>query len=76
MMCKRCGQCCYYIFKGKRKKCKYLLRVGNTNITICRIYENRLGKVLDYDEKTHSTVRCCRREEDYRIFLGCPLNRK
>ena len=23
--CVRCGKCCYYIFEGKLKKCKYLM---------------------------------------------------
>ena len=45
--CKRCGKCCYYIFKEIKYKCKYLIVKKGSKITSCRIYHNRFGLLIN-----------------------------
>ena len=66
ILCKRCGQCCYYVLDGKTKKCKYL--VVHKHLTSCRIYRNRL------DTKIDENIYCIERKDDKRIFKNCPFN--
>ena len=69
--CNRCGKCCYIRWKGKKKKCKYLIRF--TNVTVCRIYDNRLGnKMGEIDGKK---FHCVDREVVLDDFAGCPYNK-
>jgi len=73
--CKRCGACCHYFLDGKMRKCKFLIRISD-RITACRIYDHRLGQIIDISQKDLGVfVRCVNRSEDQRLFLGCPLNR-
>jgi len=66
--CKRCGQCCtYYDKEGKRKVCRFLVRIGS-NITACRIYPNRLGTEID------EGVYCGKVEGRAFDYEGCPFN--
>ena len=70
--CLNCGQCCFYEIAGVKKKCKYLVQLKSR--TICRIYKNRLGVIIDYDPQKERFICCALRSKDPRIFINCPLN--
>ena len=74
-LCRRCGQCCYFVADGKRRKCKYLVVIGTKSS--CRIYneKTRLGRLL-YTMKDGTPVRCAGRLDSKRIIKGvdCPFN--
>lgn len=65
-VCKRCGQCCYLI--GSNKKCKHLILLPS-GLTLCRIYKTRLGADCG------NGIRCIERDQDGRLFQGCPYNK-
>ena len=73
--CKRCGECCYYIHNGVRKKCKFLVKLKTT--TYCRIYNqnNRLYRVLAVNNDG-TKITCNLREDVNEGYEGCPLNNK
>lgn len=65
-----CGKCCWIRWKGKKKKCKHLVRLGKR--TLCRTYKTRLGKLIGkIDEKK---VYCIERKDSKFDYVGCPLN--
>ena len=69
--CKRCGKCCYIYLDGNKKKCKYLVPVGN-NRYACRVYKTRLDKVIAIiDDKK---VFCRLRKDSPIDYPGCPFN--
>lgn len=74
IVCKRCGACCYHFIDGKIKKCKFLMRLSS-NRTLCRIYDNRLGKVL-YNDKKGFIIVCKNRLDVKKHFPNCPYNEK
>lgn len=47
MNCKRCGECCHYVYNGKRYRCMFLVVRKNSKITTCRIYKTRLGTLIN-----------------------------
>jgi len=71
--CRRCGNCCYYLLNGRKKKCKYLVIIGST--TLCRVYNNRLGRLLDEDYNGDK-IYCLRISELEDKPLGCAYNKK
>ena len=71
--CKRCGLCCHYYFKGKLKKCKFLIEHKN-GLTSCRNYRSRLGRLLDFDERTFRRIVCVERKNAPYNYPGCPYN--
>jgi len=70
--CKRCGKCCYLELDGVRKKCKYLIKVGNNSV--CRIYNapDRIGKFIGQIGITK--FYCINREDTDNEYDGCPYN--
>lgn len=68
--CNRCGMCCHYEHDGKIYKCKHLVYIGRKSH--CRIYRNRLGKIIA--RHGDKIVRCTERRFDPREFPGCPYN--
>jgi len=72
MACKRCGQCCYLQDKeGKPglKKCRYLI-ILKSGLTLCRVYNQRLGKDIGHGNK-------CTYRENLRVgFKDCPYNKE
>ena len=70
-ICKRCGKCCHLVDSiTKRpgiKTCRFLIKTKDGR-TLCRIYNNRLGKKLD-------DINTCHDREDISFdFENCPLN--
>lgn len=48
MICHRCGKCCYFmLLNGRVMKCPFLVRFGK--ITVCRIYSQRLERIIYSD---------------------------
>lgn len=70
--CLRCGTCCHYYIDGKFKKCKHLVKL-NDGKTLCRIYNGRLGTVLDKDSEGNF-IRCIMRKDSPFDYPGCPYN--
>lgn len=66
--CLRCGKCCHFEIEGRLFKCKYLIEFKNSNLTLCRIYHNRLGVQI------YQGIYCNRRQDTPYIFEGCPYN--
>jgi len=66
--CRRCGECCHYLLNGKRKKCKYLVIHGK--LTSCRVYNNRLGRIIDEDYNGDK-ITCLRITQLEDKPLGC-----
>jgi hypothetical protein len=68
--CLRCGICCHLMIDNKLSniKCRYLVKVGKK--TLCRIYQNRIGKDIGHGLKCHT------REEFTMNIPGCPYNRE
>jgi len=71
--CLRCGRCCSYLLNGKVKKCKYLVKLSGGK-TICRVYKNRLGKVIDKDKENDELVVCTERSVSPYDYKACPYN--
>lgn len=69
IICKRCGKCCKIFIDGKPSDldCMYLIRFKSGR-TLCRIYNERLGKKLQ-----HNNV-CIMREQSRFDYEGCPYN--
>lgn len=75
LMCKRCGQCCYYYLDGKRKKCKFLIKLKSGK-TLCRVYKTRINRILDIDKNGNMIMCLERKNKQNRIkYPNCPLNR-
>ena len=70
--CNRCSRCCHYKHNGKLKKCKYLIMLGK-NLSSCRIYNNRLGTLLDTNDDGTLIV-CTERIKVKDKYEGCPYN--
>lgn len=73
--CNRSGLCCIIPFTGK--DCKYLIRLKSGK-TLCRIYKNRLGKVIDkrlVDGKMIFT-KCVLRSVVKQNYGVCEFNRE
>jgi hypothetical protein len=68
--CARCGKCCCYMKRGKVVACKYLIKFKN--ITVCRIYKNRLGVVTDSFDG--NIIQCMMRNQSPVDYKGCPMN--
>ena len=77
IVCNRCGQCCYFMVDGKKKKCKHLVLLKNGK-SLCRIYSKRLGKVLYSRVKGEERIQsvCMMREEVYYNYPNCPFNKE
>lgn len=69
--CLRCGRCCHYIIDGRIKKCKHLVKIKGK--TLCRIYNKRLGQVIDKDSKGNKII-CINREDSPIDYVDCPYN--
>jgi len=70
--CKMCGACCHYILDGKIKKCKFLVKKGGR--LICRIYRQRVGRIIDKSKVTGNVIYCGMREDLWINFPDCPYN--
>ena len=67
-VCKRCGQCCYYLnHEGKLLKCPQLIQIS-TKISMCRIYKHRIGY------KITEQLSCGFRYMIDYDYEGCPYN--
>lgn len=70
--CRKCGQCCHLIKKVDGKpvqtniRCPYLMKIGK--ITFCRIYKDRLGMKLPFENV------CNERKNSIFDYEGCPYN--
>ena len=72
LVCNRCGKCCHWVVNGVRRRCKYL-QDSVEGRTYCRIYNRRMGIVLDYDEQ-HRPITCNYRYQVKLNYEGCPNN--
>lgn len=70
--CKRCGRCCLYLKNGIEVRCKYLIGIID-KITSCRIYRQRLGRVINVLPLPYGDVICASRNPK-QIIEGCPYN--
>ena len=79
-ICKRCSKCCYYLKNGtKLYKCKHLVLIHGTERSLCRIYNKRLGTVIDtyIDNKgIKHLVKCINRIDDKTNYPGCNFNQE
>jgi hypothetical protein len=73
-VCLRCGQCCHYEFGGKVRKCHHLVKLPNGK-TLCRIYNRRLGVVIQKNDDGINHVRCSDRRMVKKNYPGCPFNK-
>jgi len=71
--CKMCGKCCHYEYNGKLKKCKHLVKIKNR--TLCRIYKNRIGTVLEILPNGDKII-CQERIKIKKHYKGCPYNER
>ena len=71
-ICSRCGLCCCYELDCVLKQCRYLVKLSSGR-SLCRVYRNRLNKVLDIHDNGDE-VRCMMREDDPYDYPGCPYN--
>lgn len=67
-----CGKCCHYLYAGKLKRCRYLVKTRDGK-TYCKIYYRRLGKVLDILPNGHKIV-CVNRDQYLYDYPDCPFN--
>ena len=72
IICKRCGRCCHFIADGKVRKCKHLVMLGK--VSLCRIFNKRLGQIIYVDKKGEKTY-CGMRENIKSDYKGCPFNK-
>jgi hypothetical protein len=69
-LCKRCGKCCHFEYKGIRKTCPQLYEKEGK--TWCKIYRHRLGAIMG---TIHNTpFYCGMRKDSTYDYLGCPYN--
>lgn len=72
-ICNGCGKCCYYPSgrQGELLKCPHLIKTKTRYV--CRIYNNRLGKVIGRD--IHGKDYVCSMYNALQDEIdGCPLN--
>ena len=67
MECKNLGKCCWFLVKGKPKKCPFL-RYTPDGTTRCHRYRTRLGTVIG------PGVKCGWRKDAPFNFIGCEYN--
>ena len=77
-LCIHCGRCCYITDYGKPFPCKYL-GWHKDGTSFCRIYKQRLGRVLHKSEPNKDgkcLVTTCGQMKDMPFtFKNCPYNK-
>jgi len=74
VVCKRCGTCCHYEYNGRIKPCKHLIKLSSGKY-LCRIYNKRLGTVIDKLPNGDYVV-CKNRLDKKQHYKDCPYNEK
>lgn len=70
--CLHCGRCCHIKYKDKIYKCPFLIEIKK-NYFWCRIYKNRIGKIIFvFPDKTK--FRCFLRKNVPNDYKDCPYN--
>jgi len=73
-LCKRCGKCCHYFWKGEKKRCKFLVDSADGK-TECSIYETRLGTIIEGPDEFGQRIECSTKARTKEWIPGCPYNR-
>jgi len=60
------------MFNGKIKKCKHLIKT-KTGKTLCRVYNKRLGIIIDKD--ANGMIGCVYRDNSKYDYKDCPYNK-
>lgn len=70
--CSRCGRCCTYELNRQIKRCRFLIgTIGKK--TLCRIYKNRLGTIIDKSNDGKYVVKCIERKDSDNVIPECTL---
>ena len=69
--CSMCGRCCYFLYKGKVKKCPHLIVLDRKKPkSLCRVYNERLTKNIP------KLGKCMLRRQLAINYTNCPFNKK